>query len=464
MNWGHVHSWCSRNIFLPQVIHGPWTQQDRRFRAASAEARVSFQAWVEANPEARRHWVLAELRTIVRWAGTRVPYYRELFHREGFDPRAEFSFADYQRLPALPRETVQSRAADLIADGYTRETMKGNSTGGSSGVPVRFWEDVGSRAWGNVAVEWAFSRVGFRGGDRLGLIWGAQVEPQMRQTLRARIVNWLANQQPNNCFWLSNETLDHIDRRLSAYQPDFLRCYTGALTLLAWRLQQHGKRPTYPRRGIITGAEKLDATQRFIIEDVFKVPVYESYGSRDCGLMAMQFSTADRRLSVIGGNVFLEPFGDPDPVAGSEIVVTQLHRWGMPFLRYRIGDRAHFLSNTADQPTEILEEVTGRMVDHISLPDGRLIHSIQFPHFFREFDIREFQVVQQSNGDVRVLLVAGPNLTAEDLTHIERVLHDNLQGISLSISLVSTIDRTPSGKLRPVISYYRPPNTIALPG
>jgi hypothetical protein len=70
----------------------------------------------------------------------------------------------------------------------------------------------------------------------------------------------------------------------------------------------------------------------------------------------------------------------------------------------------------------------------------------------------EYQVVQEADGNVRVLLVAGPYLTSGDLTRIERVLSDNLHGVSLVLSLVPSIERTAAGKLRPVISYYRPAN------
>ena len=392
---------------------------------------------------------------MVRWAGTSVPYYRERFREIGFDPNSDFDFTDYQRLPVLDKETIRTRAADLIAEGYSCERMVAYSTGGSTGVPVHFWVDEGSRAWRDVASEWACTRVGFRAGNRLGLIWGANLEPRLQETKKARLVNWLAHQQPNDCFRLSDDTLDRIDARLSAYQPDFLRCYTSALTLLARRLQERGKRPTYPRLGIITGAEKLDDTQREVIQDVFKAAVYESYGSRDCGVMAMQMSASQKPLHVAGANVLLEPLGNPDPTFGNEVAVTLLHGQGMPFLRYRIGDHARFPWHSAERPAESLEEVTGRMLDHIHLPGGRLIHSVHFPHLFKDFDLREYQVVQRESGDVEVLLVPGPHFRPSSQRTLERIMHDNLVGVSLSVSLVPAIERTLAGKLRPVVSYYR---------
>jgi hypothetical protein len=47
------------------------------------------------------------------------------------------------------------------------------------------------------------------------------------------------------------------------------------------------------------------------------------------------------------------------------------------------------------------------------------------------------------------------------MVRIERILRDNLVGISLSVSLASTIERTAFGKLRPVISHYKPVDRVA---
>ena len=431
----------------------------RLYRQALVEARNGFARWERCNPAERGQWALKELRSLARWAGARVPYYRELFRKDGFDPQADFSFADYRRLPPLERKTVRDRADDLIAEGFSRQTMIQNSTGGSTGVPVRFWLDERSRAWRDASSDWAFSQIGHRQGDRVGLIWGLNVDPHAQKTTWSRLSSWLANSQAYDCYRLSDPILDTIDERLSAYDPDYLRCYTSALRLLAQRLRQRGKRPNYPKFGIITGGEKLDLLQRQIIEDVFSVPLYETYGSRDCGLIAMQVTPADSRLHVTGANIVVEPYGECDPNAGSEIVVTDLHRFGMPFLRYRIGDRVRFPSDSEDLPPEFLEEVTGRSVDFISLPDGRVIHGIQFPRLFREFDVCEFQVVQETTGDVQVLLVPGRDLAGLELEKMEKLLKSNLDGVSLSISFVPSIERSQNGKLRPVVSHYQAGNS-----
>lgn len=451
-----TRTWLSRNFFIPWIILGPWTESRRKCRAFVREARAGFGAWSNGHAEERSYLILKELRTLVRWAGEKVPYYQELFRNVGFDPKANFTFADYRQLPALDKKTVIDRVEDFVAEGFSRDKMRANSTAGSTGVRVRFWLDERASAWRSVQSEWGFSKIGYSAGDRTGMLWGAPSGPLAKNKIRTQLSNWLAHRQSHDCYHLSDQILDEVDARMSAYKPEFLWCYTSPLALLAHRLRERGKRPCYPKRGIITGAEKLDPIQRRIIEEVFCVPVHESYGSRDCGLIAMQLDSSNRRLHVAGANIMVEPYGESDPETGSEVIVTDLHRLGMPFLRYRLGDRAKFQQSGADAPAEFLEQIVGRTVDFVSLPDGGTIHGVKFPSIFGNFDVREFQVRQAASSDVQISLVPGPQFTADQMASIERILRDNLSGVSVSLSCVSRIDRTAAGKIRLVVSEYEP--------
>jgi phenylacetate-CoA ligase len=249
--------------------------------------------------------------------------------------------------------------------------------------------------------------------------------------------------------------LDAYHDRLAAFRPEVLLAYASALALLAGRLRERGLAPSYPRRACITGAEKLRPDQRAVVESVFAAPVWESYGSRDCGTMAIRPS-GDAPYRVAGAAVLLEPWGEPDEAGAREVLVTVLHGRGMPLLRYRIGDRARFGDVPADGPVECLPDVTGRVVDHLRLPDGRRVDGLQFPHFFKDFDVREYRVVQAADGSVRASLVPGPGLGAGDLERIDRVLRANLPGLPVAVETVEELPRNAAGKLRSVVSLYDP--------
>src|SRR5262245_58839371 len=63
----------------------------------------------------KREWILQQLRFSLRRPYRETVYYRELFDQIGFDPRADFSFEDFSRLPALSREDVRRAGRRLIS-------------------------------------------------------------------------------------------------------------------------------------------------------------------------------------------------------------------------------------------------------------------------------------------------------------------------------------------------------------
>jgi phenylacetate-CoA ligase len=67
--------------------------------------------WLE--PEALRAAQLQRLRTFLQDIAQGVPYYRELFARERFEPAGLQSVADLAALPALTKPIIRTRYDDL---------------------------------------------------------------------------------------------------------------------------------------------------------------------------------------------------------------------------------------------------------------------------------------------------------------------------------------------------------------
>jgi phenylacetate-coenzyme A ligase PaaK-like adenylate-forming protein len=92
----------------------PFSRLQRSTRPATRATQQAFNEGLRFRRESatwddeqKRQWILERLRTIVRRAYDETVYYRELFDRQQFDPRAEFTFDDFARLPVLTREDIQ---------------------------------------------------------------------------------------------------------------------------------------------------------------------------------------------------------------------------------------------------------------------------------------------------------------------------------------------------------------------
>ena len=125
----------------------------------------------------------------------------------------------------------------------------------------------------------------------------------------------------------------------------------------------------------------------------------------------------------------------------------------MPLIRYRIGDRARFPNAPAGCVYKLLE-ITGRTLEYITLPSGLVLHPTQFPHLLKDFDVREYQVIQQVDGSLDVFFVPGRAFDNGQRQDMGALLQRMISEVDINILEVERIQRTRSGKLRPVISHY----------
>jgi phenylacetate-CoA ligase len=97
------------------------------------EALLSRSAWRERNIE--------RLRRMLTHAQDSAMYYRALFANCGFDPQHADLPSELSRIPLLTKTEVRGHLDSLLADGVERSRLLENATGGSTGIPLRFYQD-----------------------------------------------------------------------------------------------------------------------------------------------------------------------------------------------------------------------------------------------------------------------------------------------------------------------------------
>ena len=107
-------------------------------------------------------------------AAAQVPYWRDLYTRLRFDPRAVTGVQDLQALPLLDKATIRAHT-DAMKHPQARGLARFN-TGGSSGEPLIFY--IGNeRVSHDVAAKWRATRWwGVDIGDPEIVVWGSPIE------------------------------------------------------------------------------------------------------------------------------------------------------------------------------------------------------------------------------------------------------------------------------------------------
>jgi phenylacetate-CoA ligase len=387
-----------------------------------------------------------------------VPHYRGVVTPAEI---REDPFAALCRFPVLSRDVVRAGGEALLSEEGDRSRWIENTSGGSTGEPVKLLQDPDHLAWTVAAREVYSTWAGGGLGEPELYIWGSEKDLEGGTSLRGRFGTWLLRRTLLNAFLLTDETIEAILAQLNEGPPHLVIAYAQAGYEVARFASRNGIEVP-PQRGVIATAGTLHSFMREALEETFGCRVLNRYGSRETGDMAgeCEFRTG---LHVLPWNCHLEvlgPEGEPvGPGEEGEIAVTGYTNRAMPLVRYLIGDRARLPEHEVECPcgrrTQMLAEVTGRNVDMFLGPEGQMVDGEYFTHlmYFRPW-LRQFQVVQRAPDEV-VYRIAGDDPPAADQEEIETKTRAVLgEGCGVVFERVETIEPSASGKLRYTIREF----------
>ncbi len=399
---------------------------------------------------------------LVAHAYARVPYYRRLMDRAGLTPCDLRAAADLLRLPVTAKADLAGLGPAEITDPRRRWRMGWRFTTGSTGEPLRIARTPEERLVSLALQRRRLSayRAPFRARTVAVSAHGA-VPPHGAARLLATLSDWTQGRRVNLDCRLDPERLVS---RLREIRPHIVLGYAGTLACVGDQLMRQGPLP-HPPRMVLSGSETLTPLRRRQIREGFGAPVYDYYGAVEAGLIAWECpETGLYHLAEDHVVLHLEQDGRPVPAedgARGEVVVTNLHAYAMPFLRYRLADAAVLgpCPCPCGAPFAALRTIEGRWMDHFVLPDGRRVHPFDLAaHFVETVDfIRQYQLVQEAADRfrVRVAVTAAPPGDWADTT-AEAIRRGLAEDVRVEVDVVDRIALAPSGKYRLAESWLAP--------
>ncbi len=403
-----------------------------------------------------------ELQRLLGHAYTQCPWYRIRLDQAGLTPVASSSLENFRHLPLLTKDDIRDHRDEMLATTLRDSTFE-HRTGGSTGIPLQFYLHRGTYEWRLAVSMRGYSWAGCEDGDRQFYVWGQPIgAPPWKQRLKTRLFNATLRRHIFSSFRFSAPQMTECVRQINLFRPITIIGYTNALCLLARHILDNNISVVRPQ-AIITAAEGVNAVQRATIEQAFRAPVFASYGSREFMLIAMECEQ-HIGLHISADNLLVEvvrPDGSPSPEGEpGEILITDLHNYAMPFIRYKIGDLGVLTTRACPcgRGLPLLERVEGRLLDVIRTADGRTVPGEFFPHLLKEFSaVCQFQVVQKQLDRLQLRLVLQPGDHEDQLRRIQQEIHNVLgPATAVDIERMAEIPTGISGKFRVTISELPP--------
>ncbi|VAX34859.1 FIG00929056: hypothetical protein [hydrothermal vent metagenome] len=400
-----------------------------------------------------------ELQKLLEHTYANVPYWQDVFKKSGLTPEKIKNYSDFVKLPITLKDDIRASKERMIAGNYKGKTWT-KTTGGSTGVPLELDYTPESYDWRVAVSKRGYSWAGCEDGMKQAYIWGTAIGEMSRlRQLKENIHYAILRQKYFNCFDFTEEKMVSCLEEINCFKPKIIVGYTNPLYNFAQFVGSRTKVKFQPK-GIISAAEKLHEFQREKIKEVFGASVFNTYGSREFMLIASECEQ-HQGLHINIENLFVEVVderGTPvKPGEAGDILITDLHNYGMPFIRYKIGDMA--IASDRECPCgrglPLFEDVVGRSLDMIKTPDGRSVPGEFFPHLMKEFKgINRFQVIQNELNRLKIKIIKDDKLFNDaDFKFMKNEIIKVMgEGIEIDFDFVDDIPLTKTGKFRVTIS------------
>jgi phenylacetate-CoA ligase len=287
-------------------------------------------------------------------------------------------------------------------------------------------------------------------GERHAYLWGVPLDAEGRR--QAALKDSVFRRERCSAFVLDAALARDFHARLRRRPATWALGYPSALTKFADEIADAGlDGRALGWKAVITTAEVLRPHQRERLEAVFGCPVADLYGCAEIGVAGLGCARGGLHVPVESVVADLVPGED----GLFEVLLTDLHNFAQPMIRYRVGDVV------ADPPGDAacacglahpcLGTVFGRSGDTLVFPDGRRVNANLPSYIFKKHGkagtVREYQFVQFPGGLVELRIVAGP-AWSEAVRDELAVQAREVLGLEVAIRTVPRFERRGRGKHR----------------
>ncbi len=390
-----------------------------------------------------------QLIKLIRYAGTKVPYYRNLFQDIGLDLKSFRGREDMHLIPLLDKETLRTKNSELLSEDAYKITYDIDKTSGSTGTPLEIAIDENCRAYKNSAVIRA-------------MVWAGYYPIRKRFMIRglseSKDKDWGYDKKQNllylNSSRLTKDNCLAVARELQKFNPKYFEGYARSFIDFYSVINEHGINIPKPV-GMYCYGETITPSVRKYIEENYSTYLYDHYGNRENTAIIDQMP--DHKQHLIEDFFYPEIIDESGAISGSdygELVSTSYHNYVMPLIRYKTRDYVHLQSGEqkGKYSFRVVDAIEGRMDDFLLLPDGRKIYFAEGALGYAK-GVVTGQYIQDQPDHLTVKLIVDSSFNDSYLPEIEKGLIKRIgDSLRFSFEIVSELEKKGSGKVPFIIN------------
>lgn len=409
---------------------------------------------------------LAQFGVLADHAYRHSPFFRTRFDQSGLDTGQPWTAASHANIPLLTRAELMQQAEQIYCrvlppeHGAPHKVQTSGSTGQMitvlrTEVTQLFWLALAMREhlWhqrdfsASLAVIKAFTPTLDDRTEAARIGWGHPA-------------NLLFDTGPSYSQPLSMDVAQQA-AWLARIDPRYLLTYPSNLSALLDRFESGGTLPPSLRQ-IRTIGETLHPGLLERCQRLGGIGIVDMYSSQEVGLIALQCPVSGL-YHAQSESLLVEVLNDDGqpckPGEAGRIVITDLHNFATPIIRYEIRDYAEVgPACPCGRGLPTLSRIMGRRRNMVVFPDGKRHWPLVGAYRFREVaDIRQYQVIQHALDEIEVRLVVEHPLSGKQEARLTALIHNALgHPFPLRFSYFNQeLPRTRGGKFEEFVSLVR---------
>ncbi len=287
---------------------------------------------------------LERLKKLLHHAKTYSPFYKDRLNAIDIDT---MTLEDLNSLPTLSKSDLYDSTETISNNPHHKKLIK-SETSGSTGNALIFYRSLEWDAYHRAAQYRGYSWYGINPWDRNIYFWG--FNPNWMRLIKIRFIDFLMNRY--RIFSFNEAELEKVVRYIK--QARYIEGYSSAVFTLTQYLKKTNRH--YSNIKLVKGtSEKIYDTYHDTVKQVFDLKMSSEYGAAEAGIIAFECPQGNMHITM--ENVIVE-------VVDDKIIVTNLHSFSFPIIRYELGDYVVMGDGyqcSCGRKHTVIREVTGRI-------------------------------------------------------------------------------------------------------
>lgn len=405
------------------------------------------QSWKKEKLE---EYQINNLRNLLRYSCRNVPYYHRLFKKIGLDIQKVKKISDLEKIPLLTKDLIKENVNDFIAKNVDLKSMHKVSTSGTTGMPLRLYETNSSYKLYSAILRRIKSNLGIKVCEKQVHVYAETFLENPSNHKKLFIEDSLIRTLYLSSFRLTRGNVKVYLNKILKFKPVYGHGNPSTVSFLAHASKELNM--PIQLKYFISASEKLLPTQRKTINNNLNCETYDFYSSAEHVASACECEEhKGLHVQMEQGILEITDQNGKQLHSGKKgyIVATGLHRYGMPLIRYVMGDEGSISEEKCPcgRETPLLKEVTGRTTENLHYNRRTINAATLSLAFLNMKGIIESQLIQPNQKTLIVKTVRNENTRQHNTTQLIK----NLQiltgkNIRIKIQNVKKIPKTKRGK------------------